>query len=125
MERNKIYEFGKACAYWEVVEIKDEEMLAACEKAVEVILAHDWHDMHYEKGTMFPRAEFEVKETGFEDCAVIILNDEGQIKSRFSGKFSNESPFIDFEIALYSHPKVGKLRQYSYEEYLKDKYSEK
>lgn len=125
MERNEIYEFGRACAYWEVVEIKDEEMLAACEKAVEVVLAHDWHDMHYEKGTMFPRAEFEVKETGFEDCVVIILNDEGQIKSRFSGKFSKESPFIDFEIALYSHPKVGKLRQYSYEEYLKDKYSKK
>ena len=31
MERNEIYEFGKACAYQEVVEIKDEKMLVAYE----------------------------------------------------------------------------------------------
>lgn len=124
MERDEIYD-GKVCGYWRVRDIKDEKMLAACEKAVEVILAHDWHDMHYEKGKMFPMAELKVNETGFEDCKVIIINDAGEIISRFAGNFSKASILYDFEIDLRSHPKVEKLRQYSYEEYLKDKYSEK
>lgn len=125
MEKNEIYGLGKVFAYCEVEDLKDRKLLDACEKAVEVILAHDWHDMHYEKGTNYPRAEFEVKGTGFEDCKVVIINDEGRIISRFGGKLSKESPFSDFEIGLYSHPKVGELRQYSYEEYWKDKYSKK
>ncbi|MCI8362573.1 MAG: hypothetical protein HFJ41_05560 [Clostridia bacterium] len=123
MERNEIYN-GKVCGYWKVQDIKDEKMLVACEKAVEVILSHDWHDMHYEKGTMYPRAEFEVEETGFENCKVFIINDEGEIIFRFCGNFSKEDIFDDFEIDLRSHPKVQK-RQYSYEAYLKDKYSKK
>ena len=123
MERNEFYN-GKVCGYCEVLNEKDEEMLTACEKAVEVILAHDWHDMHYEKRTMCPRAEFEVKETGFEDCKVFIINDEGQIIFRFCGNFSKDDILDTFEIDLRSHPKVEK-RQYSYESYLKDKYSKK
>lgn len=123
MERSEIYN-GKVCGYWKVVDVKDEKMLSACEKAVEVILDHDWHDMHYEKVRMHPRVEFEVTGTEFENCKVIIINEEGEIIFRFCGNFSKEDIFDDFEIDLHSHPKVEK-RQYSCEAYLKDKYSKK
>lgn len=124
MERNEIYN-GKVCGYWKVQDIKDEKMLGACEKAVDVILSHDWHDMHYEKVRMYPRAEFEVEETGFENCKVLIINEEGEIIFRFCGNLSKEDIFDDFEIDLRSHPKIGELKQYSAEAYLKDKYSKK
>lgn len=125
MERNEIYDTDGFATYWQVEEAKDEKMLAACEKAVEIVLAHDWHDMHYEKFALHPNARFEVEGTDFEDCTVLILNDEGEIFCRFSGKFSKESIFNDFEIELHSHPKIGELKQYSAEAYLKDKYSKK
>ncbi len=125
MEENKIYDEDGFATYWQIEEAKDEKMLAACEKAVEVVLSHDWRDMHYEDGYKTPSARFKVEETGFEDCHVLILNDEGEIFCRFSGKFSKESCFNDFEIELHSHPKIGELHQYSAEAYLKDKYSKK
>lgn len=125
MERNNIYDTDGFTTYWQVEEAKDEKMLAACEKAVEVVLSHDWRDMHYEKMILTPNARFEVEGTDFEDCTVLILNDEGEIFCRFSGKFSKESIFNDFEIELHSHPKIGELKQYSAEAYLKDKYSKK
>ncbi len=125
MDKSEIYDSGKVYPYWKVQELKDEKMLVACEKAVEVILSHDWRYMHYETVRMTPYERFEVEGTEFEDCTVVIINDEGTIISRFSGKFSKESLVDDFEIDLSTHPKVGELRQYSYEEYLKDKYFKK
>ncbi len=125
MEKNNIYDTDGFVTYWQVKEAKDEKMLAACEKAVEVVLAHDSHDMHYGEWVLTPSARFEVEGTDFEDCTVLILNDEGEIFCRFAGKFSKESLFNDFEIELHSHPEIGELKQYSYEAYLKDKHSKK
>lgn len=108
MKESTIYN-GKTCAYWQVKEANDERLLCVCEKAAEVILSHDWHDMNYGKlGIEYlPRADFELKETSFIDCKVCIINDYGSILAYLVGKSSKKRSGNDFIIDLHGHPKIG------------------
>lgn len=124
MKKDEIYS-GELCCYWEVEEIADKKLLEVCEKAVEILLAHDWHDLNYGNGEIVSRAEFNVEGTDFTDCKVIVCNDEGEILTRLVGKLSKETRFNDFEVDLSSHPKIGDAEQYSYNHFLAEEFAEK
>lgn len=106
MGKSKLYE-GKLCGYCEVEKLKDEKLLDVCNKAAEVIILHDWHDMQHDEIYNGPYAIFKVEGTDFEDCKVIVRNIKGMINARVVGKISKKTPYSDFRIDLYSHPRIG------------------
>lgn len=63
--------------------------------------------MQNKEGYSGPYAIFKVEGTDFEDCKVIVRNIEGIVNARLVGKISKQTPYSDFRIDLYSHPRIG------------------